>query len=199
MQISISTNFPDVQRQIEAMRTNVARKAVASALNRTSAQAKTDMSREIRKEFVLPAAKVNQELSVSKAIGSGASMRLSVSLQARRDKRPGFNLINFGAKQTAKGVTFRIKKGGPRKLIPGSFIGNGGRTVFIRTGEAKRIMSKGMFAGKRREPIKALQTIDVSSMFNTKRINAKVLAAIDAKFPAIFEREARFYTDRFNK
>ena len=80
--------------------------------------------------------------------------------------------------------TFKIKKNGPRKLIPGSFLINDGRTVMIRVGKA-------------RLPIKALQTIDVPSMFNTKRINAKVLRFIEDKFPELFKNEARFFTERF--
>ena len=198
MKLSITSNFPDVQRALQSLQKDIANKAAASALNKTVAQAKTAMSKEIRAEFVMPAAKVNEALSITRAKGSGASFSLEASLQARRDKRPGFNLINFAARQTKKGVTFKIKKVGPRKLIPGSFIGNDGRTVFIRTGEAKRRMTKGMHAGKMREPIKALQTIDVSSMFNTRRINAKVVAMIETRFPQIFANEAKFFTDKFN-
>jgi len=52
--------------------------------------------------------------------------------------------------------------------------------------------------GKERLPIKALTTIDVAQMFNTKRINAKVVQMIEAKFPTIFANEVRYYTERFN-
>ena len=52
--------------------------------------------------------------------------------------------------------------------------------------------------GRARLPIKALQTIDVPSMFNTRRINAKVIAFIKAKLPTIFDNEARYFTERFN-
>ena len=43
----------------------------------------------------------------------------------------------------------------------------------------------------------AVQTIDVAQMFNTRRINAKVVDVVKARFPAIFEREARYYTGKF--
>lgn len=198
MKLTITHNFPDVQRQLAALQQDVAVKATASALNKTVAQAKTAMSREIRAEFVLPASQVNALLSVTRARATSGQYNLQASLQAKRERRPGLNLIRFGAKPTPKGVSFKIKRNGPRKTWPGAFIANQGRTVFVRTGEAKRRMTKGFNAGKMREPIRALTTLDVASMFNTKRINAKVVQMIETKFPTIFANEAKFYTDRFN-
>ena len=81
----------------------------------------------------------------------------------------------------------RVKvKRGSTKPLPGAFIGNKGRTVFRRV-------------GKKRLPIEPVQTIDVAQMFNTRRINEVVLATINARLPEIFEREAAFYLQRFNR
>jgi len=186
MQITIKTNFPDVQRQLKQLQDDVAKQATARALNRTVEQAKTAMSKEIRQEFVLPAATVNQSLFISRAKFKGGTVNLEASLSSisQRGKR-SLNLAHFQARQTSKGVSFKIKKGGPRKTIPGAFLINGGKTVMIRV-------------GKQRLPIKALQTINVAQMFNTKRINAKVVQVINDRFPTIFAREAKFYTDKFN-
>lgn len=185
MKLSITHNFPEVQAQLKQLQADVARQATSSALNKTIAIAKTAMSREIRQEFVLPASKVGDSLRISKASATGGSLRLEAGLYPVNKKGRSLNLSNFQARQTAKGVTFKVKRNGPRQLIPGAFLINQGGTVMIRI-------------GKQRLPIKALQTIDVSQMFNTKRINAKVVETIKARFPEIFEREARFYTDRFN-
>lgn len=198
MQISISTDFPDVQRQIESMRQDIGNKALASALNKTVSQAKTAMSREIRAEFNMPAAKVGEALQVNKARAGGGRVHLEASLESPRKRGRSLNLINFmersismaqarkrGKAGTLNQLHVQIKKAGRKKALGSAFIGNKGRTVFVRT-------------GKSRLPIKALQTIDVAGMFNTKRVNAKVLAMIEAKFPELFVNEARFFTDRFN-
>ena len=185
MKLSITTNFPDVQRQIDALKEGIAKQATASAVNKVVAQAKTAMSREIRAEYNISAGKVNESLRITRATAKGGLLNIEATLDSPRKRGRSLNLINFSARQTAKGVTFKIKRNGPRKLIPGAFLGNDGRTVFIRV-------------GKRRLPIKALQTIDVASMFNTRRVNAKVLQLIEAKFPDIFANEARFFTNRFN-
>ena len=212
MQISIKTNFPDVQRQLQAMQKGIADKAMASAMNKTMAQAKTAMSREIRAEFNMTAATVNASLLIKRASAAGGNFRMSAELSSisRRGKR-SLNLIHFTersvsmaqARGRAKAGTLnrlfvQIKKSGGKKSLRTAFIANQGRTVFMRTGEAKRVMTKGSNAGKRKEPLKAVQTIAVASMFNARRVNAKVVQMIEEKFGAIFANEARFFTERFN-
>ncbi|MCL5459996.1 hypothetical protein M3M33_15265, partial [Loigolactobacillus coryniformis] len=76
-------------------------------------------------------------------------------------------------------LKFKIKRAGGTVSINGAFIGNQGRTVFRRV-------------GNKRLPIEGVSTIDVPQMFNTRRINAAVVAAMRAKFPAIFQRELTF-------
>ena len=198
MQFNIKTNFPDVQRMLTEMHKDVASKALAGALNKTVAQAKTAMSREIRAEFNMSASKVGEALQVSKARAGGGRVHLEASLESPRKRGRSLNLINFmersttmaqarkrGKAGTLSQLHVQIKKAGGKKALGSAFIGNKGRTIFIRTGKA-------------RLPIKALQTIDVAGMFNTKRVNAKVLQMIEAKFPELFANEARFFTDRFN-
>ena len=187
IKIDIKTNFPSVVQAMETMREDVARQATARALNTTVAQAKTSMSREIRQEFMITAGKVNESLRVNKASAFKGELRLQASLESPSKRGRSLNVAAFGARQTKKGVTIKIKRNGPRILIPGSFIMNKpGRPVMIR-------MSKSRF------PIKAIQTIDVGQMFNTKRINQKVQAFMLDKFPELFAREAKFYTDKFNQ
>lgn len=186
VQVSISHNFPEVQRQLDQLQKDIAGKALVSAVNKTIAQAKTAMSREIRSEFNLPASKVNDALRIVRANYRAGMFLVQATLESPAKRGRSLNLANFDARQTAKGVTFKVKKGGGRKLIPGAFIGNDGRTVFIRV-------------GKPRLPIKPLQTIDVAQMFNTKRINSRVVETMKAKFPAVFAHEAQFYADRFNR
>ena len=199
MQFNIKTNFPEVAKAMRQLGEDVARKATASALNKTVAQAKTAMSREIRAEFNMTAAKVGAALKVTNARASGANFRLEASLESPRQRGRSLNLANFAAKQTRLGVTFKIKRGGARKLIPGAFLINGGKTVMIRV-PGTTMGSRSKYAGtKHAQQIRALQTIDVASMFNTKRVNAKVLAMIEAKFPELFANEAKFFTDRFNR
>lgn len=184
MKLSISTNFPQVQAQLKQLREDIATRALASAVNKTAAQARTQMSREIRQEFAMPAAKVNQALVVRKASAKAGIYSMTAALESPSKRGRSLNLINFSAKQTRKGVTVRISRKGGRKLLASAFIANKGRTVFKRV-------------GKDRLPIKAVQTIDVAQMFNTQRINAKVVQFIQTNLQRVFESEARYFTQRF--
>lgn len=178
MQINITTNFPQVAAQLGKLRSDVASTVLARSLNRTIEQARTQMSREIRAEFNLKPAYVRERLRIRKAFASSGRFSLSAELAGGNPKRRSANVIAFGARQDAQGVSVQIKKR-QRKTIKGAFIGNKGRTVFRRL-------------GKERLPIEPVRTIDVGQMFNTRRINAAVTAAMQARFPAIFQREMAY-------
>lgn len=212
MQIKISTNFPDVARQLETLRKDIGDKAVASALNKTMAIAKTAMSREIREEFNLNTQEVNSSLVVKRASAGRKAFSLEATLEPKSSRGRSLNLIRFveksvsfaqarkrvkageggtyklrngGVVQKTLELRFKIKKNGAPVMVKGAFIANDGRTVFIRE-------------GKSRLPIRALQTIDVAQMFNTKRINAKVVQLIEERFPGIFANDVKFFVSRFN-
>jgi urease beta subunit len=185
--LSIQTDFGDVQRRLDAMRSDVADRVLKRSMDRTIEQGRSEMTRQITGEFNIKAGKVREKLFVRKASFKGSRFELEAVLTSRdkSGRRRGINLINFAGRQTKAGLTFKIKKNGGRSIIKRGFIGNKGRTAFARVG-AKRL------------PIKGLTTIDVPQMFNTRRINAKVVKKIRDVFPTVFEREAAFAVSRFN-
>ncbi len=188
MLISVKTNFPDIQRKIDALQADVRAQALASAVNRTMEQARTQMIREITSEYAVKAGYVRERLRIKRASFKQGAFSIEAALigGGKAGAKRSANVIAFGARQVSSGVSVKIKKVGARKVITGAFIGNKGRTVFQRV-------------GSKRLPIKAVQTIDIGQMFNQRKINAAVVAAIKDKFPTIFEREAKFYVARFNR
>ena len=196
VQLSIKADFAGIQRELAALRDDVGRRALASALNKTVAKARTQMQRAIAREYAVTVAYVRGRLRIRKAYASGR-LSLSAELAASNAKGRSANIIAFversvslaQARQRARDGslrTLRVRvKRGATKPLPGAFIGNKGRTVFKRTGRA-------------RLPIEPVRTIDVPQMFNTKRIRDVVLAAIRTELPRIFASEARFYVRRFN-
>jgi hypothetical protein len=195
MEINIRTNFPDVAARLGKLQDAMAAQVLARSLNRTVEQARTLMSQRIRAEFNLSAAYVRERLSIKRAFAKSGQFSLAAELRGGRGQRRSANVIAFGARLGKGGVSVLIKRRG-RKVIKGAFIGNKGRTVFERvdnTTMGSRSQSKG---AKHRQKIKPVQTIEVAQMFNTRRINAAVVAAMQAKFPAIFERELRYAISR---
>lgn len=197
MKIDIKTNFPEIQRRLITLRTDISERATASALNRTIEQGRTQMIREITGEYNVTSAYVRERLAIRRASFRAGTFRLSAELVGGSNRGRAANLIRFleksvslaQARKRAKAgdlsqLRFQIRKTGGKKVIQGAFIGNKGRTVFIRTTD-------------KRLPIKALQTIDVGQMFNQRRINARVVGLINSKFPEIFARDLKFYLEKF--
>lgn len=196
MQLTIKTNFAQVEAQLKRLQDDIGKRALASAVNKTIDQAKVQMQREIAAEFNVTSGFVRERLRVRRASAKGLTIEAAL-IGGRSDRRRSMNIIHFVEKSvslaqarrrakagTLKTLHVKIKRKGGTKPLAGAFIGNKGRTVFERE-------------GKDRLPIKPVQVIEVAQMFNTKRINRAVVDKILAKFPEIFAREARFYTQRF--
>lgn len=197
IRIDVRDNLAEVKRELAALQSSLRERAIAGALNKVTDQARTRMIREITREFEMKSGDVRAALRIRRARGGAFGTQLVAELAAfQRPNGRGFNVIRFmerkvtlaEAKRRAKAGTlnqlaFKIKRGGGAKRIAGAFIGNKGRTVFVRTGKA-------------RLPIKGVTTIDVAQMFNTRRINGAVVAFIEAKFPELLARELAFFAQR---
>jgi hypothetical protein len=196
MRLTIEHNFPEVQRELDTLRADMAGTVTARALNRTIEQARTQMSRQIRAEFAVDTAFVRDRLRIKKAAVRGGALMLEATLDAQEKPRSA-NLIRFKARESGAGVAVQIKRGNGRKVVKGAFIGNKGRTVFERVPGTK--MASRKWGKTHGQQIKPVQTINVPQMFNTRRINAAVVAAMQARFPAIFERELAYAMSRFSR
>jgi len=186
MKIEVKSTFPDVMRQLDRLSDDLAKVVLVRSINRVTEQARTQMARSITAEFAIASAKVKEKLQVSKASFKSGRYAVSAELVSRtRDGRTrSLNVINFAARQGKTGVSIKVKRSGGRKTLTHTFIGNKGRTVFERV-------------GKQRLPIKPVQSIDVPQMFNTRRINAAVIRAIEERFPGIFKRELAYAITQF--
>lgn len=186
--ITIKSNFKDVQKSLDKLTGNLQQKVVPAALNKVVAKANTTMVREITSEFNIKSSEVRANLRVIRAQRDLSKWYAKLDPFAKNKKGRGLNLIRFTESKvslaegrrrakagTNRDLRFQIKRGGSKKTIKGAFIGNQGRTVFMRT-------------GKERLPIKAVTTIDVPQMFNTRRINNKVVARINAEMSVEFNR-----------
>ena len=188
VQLSIKSDFKNVQRSLNALSDDLQKRVVPAALNKVIAKAKTEMKQQISSEFNLKSAEVADRLRVIKA---GRALNQWVAVLdpfASRKRGRSLNVIHFlenkvtlaNAKRRAKAGTlnqlhFQIKRVGEKKIIDGAFIGNKGRTVFVRSTGA-------------RLPIKPLTTIDVPQMFNTKRIQKAVISRIESEMQVEFTR-----------
>jgi hypothetical protein len=189
--LSIKHDFSGVDRMLRDIPDRLQRRVIPAALNKTGAKAKAEMVRAITSEFNIKSDEVRGHLRLSKATRNVANWMTTLDPFASSRRGRSLNLIRFVEKSvslaearrrkksgTLNQLQFQIKKVGGKKIINGAFISNKGRTVFVREGNT-------------RLPIKALSTIDVRSMFNTRRINARVVNRIRQELPIEFERAIR--------
>ena len=200
--LSVKTNFPDVQRKLASLQRDIGDKAVVMALNKAADKGRAEMTRAITTEFNIKADEVRSSLyvrrasrkglnltAVLEAFGStkksGRSLNLIhfLSVLANQSKTRGSRAKKSEIKALAGQLGFTIKRGGGIKHIAGSFLGNRWRTVFMRTGD-------------KRLPIVPVQAIGVPQMFNTKRINNRVVSKILQEFPIEFDRAMRLVFER---
>jgi hypothetical protein len=179
-----------VRGSLRRLQSDLRDKALAMAINKTAAKAQTEITRAVTEEFAISRDEVRNSMylrpattkrqyeveAVIQIFGSakrkGRSLNVSHFLEKsitlaearRRNKRGALYAQGKGGRLFPI-LGFKFKRGGGVKHIDGAFIGNKGRTVFVRV-------------GKGRLPIKPVQMIGVSQMFTTEKIKQRVLDRI---------------------
>lgn len=189
--LTIKTDFQGVQNRLNQISADLQKRVIPAALNKTIAKANTSMVREITSTYNIKAVDVRARLRVIRATKDFKKWKAILDPFAGGKRGRALNVIKFAEKKitlaegrrrakagTADQLRFQIKKTGGKKTIQGAFIGNKGRTIFERTGDA-------------RLPIKPVTTIDVPQMFNTRRINAVVVKRINDELAIEFDRAIR--------
>lgn len=187
--------FESVKRTLDKLPQELRDKAIRPALNKVAEKARAEINRAIPQEFAVKASEVRNAVEIRKARGDKLEAVLSIFGSSSKRGR-SLNMIHFLAAVQAAGQAFKtrgkkltkadraalqlqlgfiIKKGGGMKKLEGAFLGNKGRTVFVRE-------------GKGRLPIKPAQVIGFSQMFNSKRISSRVMQKINDDLPTEVDR-----------
>lgn len=159
-------------------------RAIVRALNKTAQQARTGASREVRAAgYNIKASTIRRSFMIERATPS----RLSVTLRATGAPVP---LINYGAQQTKKGVTVRVKNG--RKTLKHAFIAtmpNGHRGVFEREGTGRKRVTKKGRSYMSGLPIKELYGPSIPDSLANVSVQKALAKLITEKYPAILAHE----------
>jgi ribosomal protein S26 len=177
----------EVQARLSTLSSGMQAKVIGPAINKVAEKARAEIARAIPETYAVKPAEVRSSIRLSKARSGSLQATIEIFGSARKVGR-SLNLIHFlaaaqiagkavkvrGARANKKQLAalqnqlgFLIKRGSGLKTIPGAFVGNKGRTIFIRTGKA-------------RLPIEPVQVIGFSQMFASNRIRDRILAKIKA-------------------
>lgn len=112
-------------------------KAVPRAINKTGQMARTEQSKEIRKIYNIKAKRLNEELEKVSGPNRATVSKPRAIIRAKKLTKRNPGLQHYGAKQTKKGVSYRVRKDKGRQRLPRAFtatMARGGEGVFVRTG-----------------------------------------------------------------
>lgn len=188
---------------LDGLRRDLRPKVIQPALNKVADKVRAELARSIPEEFNVKAAEVRNAVELRRA--STGNLEAVVSIFGSGSKRGrSMNMMRFLAAVQAAGhaikvrgakgkkselavlqkqLGFLIKKGGGLKKIEGAFIGNKGRTIFMRV-------------GKGRLPIKPVQVIGFAQMFKSRKIERRILDKIAADLPVEIERALKMVLAR---
>lgn len=187
MQININIKGLDaVKKQLQALSPAQMHGAISMAINKTAEKGRTEITRAITDRYAISANEVRNSVNIYKAFKGSSStvegIKATISVFGSPSKLGrSMNMIHFvnrssAAKTKKRGkdgklnqLRFKIKKSSGNQVIPGSFIGNDGRTVFERV-------------GKGRLPIRPVQVIGVSQMFMFRPVHDRVIKRITDEF-----------------
>lgn len=181
--LTITTNAAQVRDTLAQLEPKLARTATRRALNATLRNLRTELTQRLGKRIALKAADIKAALTDRKA-GEQLEAVLEVAYSPVELKR-------FPHRQTRRGVSAGVLRGQGRKTIRSAFVvASVGSHVFKREGPA-RVMTRGRYAGKVRQPIRKLfgpsvrqqaaPLLDelVSSGWVSERLTANVRQEVD--------------------
>lgn len=185
----------EVRRKLDRVRRDIQPRVLQPAINKVAEKARAEINRAIPQHYAVKSNEVRNAVELRKARSGNLEAVITVFGSAKKRGR-SLNLIHFLAAVQAAGqamktrgakgkkselaalqkqLGFLIRKGGGLKKIQGAFLGNKGRTIFARVGDA-------------RLPIKPLQVIGFSQMFKSRKIERRVMDKIAAEMPVEIDR-----------
>jgi len=174
MEVRVNNNFKKALRDIGNVPRKYVQKALVTALNKVGAEVFTQAKRELKNATGLKAGVVAKGLKKDKA--RRGDEEYSIFIKSRYK-----NVIEFGARQTKRGVSAKVW--GKRKIYRGAFIG-GGRN------SGKRLVFKQAEDNPKRAV--ALHGASLPREFHRQDMESIFKKKIKTRFPILFKRAVEF-------
>ena len=128
MQIRISVDLDGAMKVLDDLERKYVPQAASAAINRVATSARAEAVREIARKTGLTQAEVRKHVDIVTA--NRGNLEATIVAKAWSP-----NLIRYKARQTPQGVVASPWRN--KRTHKGTFIGNQGRTVFVRQGKAR--------------------------------------------------------------
>tara|TARA_B100000929_G_scaffold283373_1_gene264371 strand:- start:392 stop:943 length:552 start_codon:yes stop_codon:yes gene_type:complete len=175
MEVKVNSNMDRAMRGLWNVKTKYIQKALTTSLNKIGAEVFTQAKRELRDATGLKAGVVAKGLKKDKARKGDETYSIFIKSRYK-------NVIEFGARQTKKGVSAKVW--GKRRIYKGAFIGSGrnsGKQLVF--GKSKRKKNK----------LKALHGASLPREFHRGDMEKIFNKKIKTRFPILFKRALEFH------
>jgi len=174
MEVIVMSNMKKAIRAIGNVPKKYIPKALVTSLNKVGAEVVTQAKRELKDATGLKAGTVAKKIQKDKARRNDNTYSIFIKSRYK-------NVIEFGARQTKKGVTAKVW--GKRRIYRGAFIG-GGRN------SGKRLVFKKLKDDPKR--IEALHGASLPREFHRQDMEKIFKKKIKNRFPILFKRAVEF-------
>jgi len=174
MEVKVKSNMKEALRNLGTVHKKYVQKALVTALNKVGAEVVTQAKRELKDATGLKAGVVAKKTKKDKA--RRGDEEYSIFIKSRY-----LNVIEFGARQTKRGVSAKVW--GKRKIYRGAFI-NSGRN------SGKQLVFK-----KRKDDPKRIEALHGASLpreFQRQDMEKIFKKKIKTRFPILFKRAVEF-------
>ena len=174
MEVKVKSNMNEVLRKLGTVHKKYVAKALVTALNKVGAEVVTQAKRELKDATGLKAGVVGKKIKKDKARKGDETY--SIHIKSRY-----LNAIEFGARQTKKGVSAKIWNN--RKIYKGAFIGSGRNS-------GKQLVFK---KSRRKKGIEAVHGASLPREFERQNMAKIFNKTINKRFPILFKRALDFH------
>ena len=175
MEVKVKSNMDRAMRGLWNVKTKYIQKALVTSLNKIGAEVFTQAKRELKDATGLKVGVVAKGLKKDKARRGDETYTINIKSRYK-------NVIEFGARQTKKGVSAKVW--GKRRVYKGAFIGSGrnsGKQLVF--GKSKRKKNK----------LKALHGASLPREFHREDMAKIFNKKIKTRFPILFKRALEFH------
>lgn len=158
------------------------RKELAIAVNATAAKSKSIIAKQIGKELAVAQKDIKTTISQSRRAGE---LDISATVEVKKEKRLGLN--KFGARQTKKGVSYKVSKSKGRSFIQGAF--QGPKPGLMKASWKGNVFKR---VGKSRKPIVKLKGPSTWGVFVVGKKIGPSTAETEQELKKQVDRRIRF-------
>ena len=173
MEVKVKSNMDKAMRGLWNVKTKYIQKALVTSLNKIGAEVFTQAKRELKDATGLKVGVVAKGLKKDKARRNDETYSIHIKSRYK-------NVIEFGARQTKKGVSAKVW--GKRRVYKHAFIGSGKNS-------GKQLVFKRLKGSKR---IKALHGASLPREFERQDMKKIFNKKIKTRFPILFKRAIEF-------